>query len=362
MVLKNAIKPLLMSGVLAMGLASALVPAGAARADTIDVTLVAGHPPVFLWVRHLTETFIPTVDKALAGTGHTIRWSEQYGGALAKVGGELEALEEGVADAGVVVTTFEAAKLPLQNITYYTPFSTADAGQVLAVMDRLHATVPGLVESWRAYDVEYLGGGFALDDYQLFTTFPVASLADLKGRKIGTPGAAINWLKETGAVGVMADLTSYYNSIKTGVFEGCISFGTAALTARLHEVAPHVTRVSFGAQFAGAVVANRPFLDRLPDPVKAAFRAGARAYTKAYLADMNTRIDTAYKAMADQGAKITPLPAGERADWARRLPGIARTWAADTDARGLPASPVLTAYLNALRSAGAQPLRAWDQD
>jgi ABC-type sugar transport system substrate-binding protein len=68
--------------------------------EEISVTLVNGHPPVFLWVKHLTETYIPTVNKALEGSGYTIAWSEAYGGTLAAVGGELEALEDGLAGNG----------------------------------------------------------------------------------------------------------------------------------------------------------------------------------------------------------------------------------------------------------------------
>ena len=47
-----------------------------ALADDIKVTVVNGHPPVFLWVKQLTETFIPAVNKALEGSGHTISWTE----------------------------------------------------------------------------------------------------------------------------------------------------------------------------------------------------------------------------------------------------------------------------------------------
>src|SRR5690606_25499145 len=90
-----------------------------AHADDITVTVVNGHPPVFLWVKHLTETFIPTVNQALEGSGHTITWSEAYGGTLAAVGGELEAIEDGLAEVGVVPTVFEPTSLPLQNVTYF---------------------------------------------------------------------------------------------------------------------------------------------------------------------------------------------------------------------------------------------------
>ena len=56
--------------------------------------------------------------------------------------------------------------------------------------------------AWEANGLEYLGGAIGIDDYLLMTNFPVNSIADLEGRKIGAPGPAVNWLKGTGAVGV----------------------------------------------------------------------------------------------------------------------------------------------------------------
>ncbi|MEM8587653.1 MAG: C4-dicarboxylate TRAP transporter substrate-binding protein [Pseudomonadota bacterium] len=336
--------------------------AGVATAQTYTVNVVNGHPPIFLWVKHLTETFIPTVDAALEGTQYAIDWNEFYGGELAAVGGELEALEDGLAEVGVVPTVFEPSNLPLQNVTYVTPFGSPSPELILSVIDDLHADVPGVVESWHTYDLEYLGGGFALDDYLLMTTFPVESLADLEGRRIGAPGPAVNWLEGTGAVGVSGNLTTYYNDIQTGVFEGVIVFPTAAAPARLYEVAPYVTITNFGAQYAGSLVANRPWLEAMPEEVQDAMREAAVAYTEAYVAEQAQRIEGAMQAMVDGGATVFQLPAAERAAWAAALPNVPAEWAANADGQGLPGSTVLGAYMDALRGADVELPRNWDQE
>lgn len=332
-----------------------------AQADEINVTVVNGHPPVFLWVKHLTETFIPTVNARLEGTGHTIRWTEAYGGTLAAVGGELEAIEDGLAEVGAVPTVFEPTSLPLQNVTYYTPFGTSDPQVVIDAVDRLHQDVPGMIKSWQSYNAEYLGGGFALDNYLLMTNFPVASVDDLSGHKIGAPGPAVNWLEGTGAVGVAGNLTTYYNDIQTGVFDGTIVFPTAAAPAKLQEVAPHVLITDFGAQYAGSLVANKEWYDAQPAEVQEALRAGAAAYTAAYIAEQNARVEAALKQMEEGGAKITKLSPEERARWAAALPQIADTWAKNADGQGLPGSDVLSAYIGLLKEAGVELARDWSQ-
>ncbi|MCC5969275.1 MAG: C4-dicarboxylate TRAP transporter substrate-binding protein [Pararhodobacter sp.] len=355
--MKNSIRTYLSLPVLAAGLA---LP-GTAPAQSIDVTLVNGHPPIFLWVKHLSETFIPAVNAALEGTEHEINWSEAYGGSLAAVGGELEAIEDGLAEVGAMPTVFLPNQLPLQNVSYNTPFGPSDPQIVMDTLDMLHATVPGMVESWHAYDAEYLGGGFALDNYVLMTTFPVTSIDDLQGRRIGAPGPAVNWVEGTGAVGVSGNLTTYYNDIQTGVFEGVIVFPTAAAPARLHEVAPYVTITDFGAQYAGTLVANRTWFADQPEAVQNALRAGAEAYTAAYLAEQTERVEAAMATIASDEDRLHVLSADERARWAAALPDIAGNWAANADGMGLPGTEVLNAYVEALKDAGVDLGRDWSQ-
>lgn len=332
-----------------------------ALADEIKVTVVNGHPPVFLWVKHLTETFIPAVNKALEGSGHTFNWTEAYGGTLAAVGGELEAIEDGLAEIGVVPTVFEPTSLPLQNVTYYTPFGTPDARIVIDAIDKLHQTIPGMIESWEKYNAQYLGGGFAIDNYFLMTNFPVKSVDDLKGHKIGAPGPAVNWLEGTGAVGVAGNLTTYYNDIQTGVFDGTIVFGTAAAPAKLQEVAPYITVTNFGSNYAGSLVANKDWFDAQPDAVKEALKVGAKAYTDAYIAEQGARVAAAMETLKAGGATITELSEEERAKWAAALPQIADTWAKDADGQGLAGSEVLSSYIRLLKDAGVTLPRDWSQ-
>ena len=332
-----------------------------AHAEEINVTVVNGHPPVFLWVQQLTETFIPTVNEALEGTDYTINWTESYGGTLASVGGELEAIENGLAQVGVVPTVFEPTSLPLQNVAFYTPFGTPDASIILDALDMLHKTIPGMAESWEEYNAVYLGGGFAIDNYMLMTNFPVDSLDDLEGRKIGAPGPAVNWLEGTGAVGVSGNLTTYYNDIQSGVFDGTIVFATAAAPAKLQEVAPHITVTNFGANYAGSVVANKDWFDSQPEVVQEALRAGAEAYSPAYIAEQTARVDAAMTALEEGGATITELSEEEREKWAAALPHIADIWAENADAQGLPGSEVLSAYIAFLKDSGVELPRDWSE-
>ena len=43
------------------------------------------------------------------------------------------------------------------------------------------------------------------------------------------------------------------------------------------------------------------------------------------------------------------------------MPNIAKEWAARADKQGLPGSKMLAAYMDAMRAAGAKPVRDWDK-
>ena len=334
----------------------------ATLADSFKVTIAAGHPPVFRWIKMLSEVYIPSVTAELEAAGHTITFSEQYGGALAKVGEELEAVEAGLAEIGTCQALFDPAKLAVQNVTYYTPFTSSDLRQVSNVIDEMHANLPAMTEAYAENGVVYIGAPIVIDDYLIMTNFPLSSLADLDGRKIAAPGAAINWLSGTGAVGVSGNLTTYYNELKTGVYDGVLVFASAALPGKLFEVAPYITKVGLGAQYAGSLCANADWYGPLPEEVKAAMDTAADATQDWYEDQLEAAAAAFLVKMGEAGATVQEAPDGMRDAWAAGMDNAAREWADGLDAKGKPASEVLSAYMNAMLAAGATPLRNWDSE
>jgi TRAP-type C4-dicarboxylate transport system substrate-binding protein len=210
--------------------------------------------------------------------------------------------------------------------------------------------------------LEYLGGAIGIDDYLLMTNFPINSISDLEGRKIGAPGPAVNWLKGTGAVGVSGNLTTYYNEIKTGVYDGVIVFASAAVPGKLYEVAPHITKVGFGAQYAGGFAANKDWYDGLPSNVQSALKAAAKINSDAYQKDLDATVSKFLNIMVAQGATVNEVDKAFRSQWAAGMDNVAKDWAARLDADGAAGTAVLKSYMDTMRAAGATPVRNWDQE
>lgn len=335
---------------------------GPAAAKEYKLTVVTGHPPIFLWVTLCRDYFIPEVDKRLAEMGgeHKIEWNQAYGGTVAQIGGVLEAIEEGVADLGFVGTIFEAAKMPLHNVSYMTPFGTDDIFTVVDTMAELHKEIPELAAEWDKHNHVYLGGA-ALDTYHVFTNFPVKSVEDLDGHKLAAPGPSANWIKGTGAVGVAANLNEYYNGIKTGVFEGTLTFSTAAAAIKVHEVAPYIALVNFGAQFAGGLSINKDRFESFPAEVQKVFLEVGSEYSKKLAQAQADRAAASLKKMEEGGATLTPFSLEKRKAWANKLPNIPVEWAETMEEKGLPGKKVLAGFLDGLRKRGAELPRDWDK-
>ena len=347
-------------GLAAVALAAAIAAGPALAQQTIKLTAAAGHPPVFLWVKTVDEVLIPEVDKRLAAAGgkFKIEWTKAWGGTLLKLGSESKGVADGVADLAIVSTVFEAPKFPLQNVSYFTPFGSDDIGLVSRAIADLQRTVPAMGDAWTKNGLVYLGG-MSLDTYHIWSKFPITKIEDLQGKKLAAPGPAANWVRGTGAVPVAGTLNSYYEDIKSGVSDGAVVFVTGAGAAKLHEVAPHITKVNFGAQFAGGVAVNKSRFDRLPPEVQKALREAGEVWQTAYAAAQSAAVDAVLKRMVDAGAKVGELSDAERKRWADALGPVARTWAADSQSKGMPANEVLNAYMAALARAGTKLPRDW---
>lgn len=343
-----------LAGVLAL---CAALPAHAV--ETFAFTVVAGHPPVANGVSGIRDYFIPELEKRLAADGkYKIDWTQAYAGSVADVRGVLEAVESGIADFGYVPHLFEGDKLPLEQVTYVAPFGTKDLPKLMDIIEKLHAEIPEMNAAWERNGQKVLAP-VGVDTYYLLTKFPVDNLDDIRDQKIGVGGLALNWLKGTGAVPVAGALTTYYNALSTGLYDGIVVFESAVAPYKFHEVAPHITDVGLGATYASALTVNLDLWNSLPEDLRAVIEEialgyrddTARAYAQRGVASLE-------KAKAD-GATITALSADQQVAFAKSLPNIALEWAAKMDAQGLPGTKTLEAYIRLSKEAGVEFTRDW---
>lgn len=340
-------------------LAASICVAPLAGAEEFSINVASGSPPVVPWVKMISEVFIPEVDKRIEGK-HKINWIESYSGTAAKVGGVLEAVESGLVEMGQVYAIFEQDKLILQNITYMTPFGSDDLELVTRMIGELHAENPAMTKAWTDNGQEFIAP-IGLDTHYLATNFPVDSIDNLKGRKIGGAGTIANWLNGVGATAVAGNFSVHYNNIKTGVYDGLLNFSSGIFPNKLHEVAPQLTRVDFGAQFVGGLTVNSDTWASFPEEVQTAFKEAGEVYRVKVSAALQGFAKVAEKKMIEQGAVQSGLTTEERARWAKALPNLAAEWADRAEAKGLPGKDILKAWMEKQRANDVNLVRNWDQ-
>lgn len=337
-----------------------LVGSAAFAQQSITVNIGSSHPEANIWVYAMKNTFQPEVNRILAENGneYQVNWSENYAGTLYKFTDTREAVMDGIVDIGMVGTVWEGANMPLQNVTYFTPFATEDHRMIIEIFDDLSENLPELKNSWSENGMVHLSS-LITDSYDIYGTFPVNSLADLQNRKLNAPGTSANWLRDTGATPVDGALTTYYTNIQTGVTEGTLSFASGILPTRVYEVAPELTRVGIGSMYFGGIAANENFFGGLPEPVQQAMREAAQATSIAHGDYVGDLAERALEEMQAAGLTIHQLPDEEKTAWVNGLPNIIEPWLEQTGDAG---KTVLKAYFDALRERGATPLRNWDED
>lgn len=343
----------------ALAIAAALAAGNASAQQVINLTLASSHPTSWLPIGLMSTYFKNNIDEQLkAGGKYRINWKEAYAGTLFKLQDTMEAIRDNIADIGYVGSVFEADSMPLSNVTFYTPFTSGDMGIVTRTMDKLVRENPALLKEWEGNNIKYLAP-ISIETYHVWTKTPVAKFDDLKGRRYNAPGPAAQWLRGTGAVAVDGGLPTYYTNVQTGVTEGAISFYTGILPIRLHEIAPNVAEVNIGAMFSGGIAVTSDKFKKLPAEVQDAIVKSGRMYVDELIKQTNATIESSKKAMMDAGTKVAVFSEADRLRWATSLPDVAGAWAKTNDAKGLPASAVLKAYMDEIRKNGGKPLRDW---
>ena len=133
----------------------------------------------------------------------------------------------------------------------------------------------------------------------------------------------------------------------------------AAVTFKIHEVAPYMLAADLGAVNTKTVTINKDVWSKLPDEVKTAIQKVSIEYRDRVA---GVAMDEAAESIAQykaSGGTVVTLTDAERATWAAAMPNIAAEWAASLDKTGAPGTAMLKAYMDKLKAAGQKPVRDW---
>ncbi len=339
-----------------------LLSRAAVGQEIVPLIAVSGYSPTALWVETFLTHFIPEADRQLAVSGsYEIDWNTPFG-SVASPGGAFEAVQYGLADVGIITTSFHSDKIPFYNLSYVTPFVTTDMGLVVRTVSALHEHYPALKRLWRDYGQVYLITAGLVDTYQALMSQPIENLDDFRGRRMSGIGMNLLYFEGLDSVAVSSSLADFYNNIATGLTDGAIVWPEAIVSFKLYEVAPYLIDVRLGAVSSVALSANARTWERLPDEVRRALLIAAEVYRDELARETVRRSALAMQSFQENGGSILALSAEQRGEWAQSVPDLAGVWVADLERRGLPGRQLLRDYMNAMRANNQPIMRHWDRE
>jgi len=341
-----------------------LACAPAAAQQQIRLTIVSGNAPAFTPIGAAVSVFMPKVDELLAKSGkYKINWVQGFSGSIVKPRGELEGVQAGLGDVGIVPGPFYPDKLSLYQVGYHTPFTTKNLDVSTAGMNELLAKFPQMGQQAEKFNQIALRVAGVADNYVLFTKREITKFAELKGMKIAAVGANQPWVAAAGATPVATELATQYNALQTGVFEGIVLWQQAFTAFKMCELAKFRLNVDFGSVSPILLTVNKDSWGKLPDEVKAAFREAAQLWA----IESDRRITENSEAgrarcESEQGMRTIELSAADRKAWAFALPNVAQAWAKRQDAANLPGTTMLATWMDYMRDKKQPIVRHWDRE
>ncbi len=352
------------AGLGALGAAASLGFTAPAQAMGRRITMIDGYPDRAMWLRVLSNFYIPEVNRLMEEAGEEpFDFQESYGGSIVRPRGVLEGLRLGLGDMGIVTTIFHSSALPSQAMSAVTPFISTDPLLVARAIDEIANEFPSMREEFEAENQVYLATGVVLNSYQMFSRTPITGLSDLEGKRVAGAGYNLRYLEGIeGAVGVRGGLTDFYNMLQTNVVDAAMLWPEAAGTFAIHEVAPHMLRADIGAVNSKTLTANRDFWNTLSEAEQTALRTAAVAYRDEMANEAARIASEAEAAYIENGGTIVDLSAEERTAWAQQMPNVAAEWVQTLNDQGRDGAAMLSAYIQKLRDGGAEPVRDWSAE
>lgn len=328
----------------------------AAERKVIKLRVVAGHPYAkgTFWVRNLEDFFCREVEKrVLAQTkNYKIECKGYYGGSVAKLGEVLETVQNGLGDIGLITTVFEMAKIEPINFTFWIPFNTNDIDKNLRAFIKTFRHFALFKKMFAKYKQIPLGEAFwPHTSYQLITKFPVKTLEDLKGKKLGHGGPMLPWLAALGATSVQANYNEVYTSMDTGVIDGYAMPSNVATAFKIYEVGPYFTIVDFASTVCGVVTMNMNKWNKMPPVVQKILAEVGTEYTWKLRDEAEQFQKKSIALMKSKGVTVYTLPEAERTRWAKILTSanVTKEAVERCKSRGYPADEIVKFYIKTLQ-------------
>ncbi len=187
----------------------------------------------------------------------------------------LQAVANGIADIGQIITVHYTSVLPLHGICQVPgtdQYSTWARAQAWMELYEKEPSVKAELDKYNAMPLNVRGS----TGMNLITKKPVRTIADLKGKKIKVTGYAENTVAELGAVPVTLKWEETYTGFERGTVDGTFQDITAMSSLKLFDVGKYYTKFHQADAMLITII-NKDVYNKLPKSVKELLNKGLNA-------------------------------------------------------------------------------------
>lgn len=210
-------------------------------------------------------------DQIKTRSGGRIKVEFHWGGSLLSGKATLKGLADGVADMGSVVGFFTPKELKAYNIGDL-PVDNADAWIGLRAIYDIATTHPAMQREFKKAGVVYVSN-YTTGPIQLICKPPVATLADLNGKKVRGSGPYGKAMSDLGVLVQRMSQADVYQALDSGLVDCNQNYYYSMKAYKQYEVAPNVLALDWGQNMSFGIFMSRSAFDALDAKDQALIRA-----------------------------------------------------------------------------------------
>lgn len=287
-----------------LAIMGALLAFAAPSVSAEEITGNIFFPPTHPLAKHGYVEWSKAVEEASKGA---ITIKVFAGTALLPPRSGLSDIRDGIAQVGYAAGTYTPAELPISNAIQELGFNYEDPLVAMIAATDFNMNDADALAQWKKAGVVYTGG-YSTPPYNLMCNTPIKSLADLKGKRLRTAGAALSrWAESVGAVPVNVPSSEMYQGVEKGTIDCAVNVVSDLKSRSLWDVAKHTTMASLGMYWSGPMWAYNPeyWAKLSAEHKKLLFSTQAVALAKLYVG-YNAAIDTALSEAKTHGVTVYP--------------------------------------------------------
>ncbi|ARK26405.1 hypothetical protein SporoP37_16665 (plasmid) [Sporosarcina sp. P37] len=310
------------------------------------------QPSTHHYVYNVYEPWTEFVEKETNGR---VKVNVYHGGTLGKPTSAFEDTRGGIADIGLVISTYYYDSIFFPYTIGNLPFAFSDSeigSEVITNFGEKYA-VDAIEE-----EVHYLGGSYVTDPYNLFSKDPIKKIEDISGLKMRVQGKSdVPLVEAWGGVPVSIPLDETYEALQKGTLDTAFYSTIGVLGHKYYEVAPYVMKMGTTVTPVTPIM-NKDYYESLPEDLQKKFDEVLGPKLAELLSETHKKeLDKAYielgKLIEGKG-EIIELASEEEAKFKATAKTIWDDWVEEANAKGYPGDQMMEDFKKMLLEAGLQ--------